>query len=77
MFVPKSFIALSIPCTFCYIYSTSTEYAWYIFNGFEAITNAFTAVAIFLMFYDFDKKLPVLGKIISEISIFQQYTMLP
>lgn len=67
--------ALLIPCTFCYMYSTETEYAWYIFNGFEAITNAFTAVAIFLMFYDFDKKIPVLGKIITEISLcsFEMY----
>ena len=68
-------VALSIPCTFCYIYSTETEYAWYIFNGFEAITNAFTAVTIFLMFYDFEKKIPVIGKIITEISIcsFEMY----
>lgn len=68
-------MAVSIPCIFCYIYSTETEYAWYIFNGFEALTNAFTAISIFLLFYDFDRKLPVVGKIISEISIcsFEMY----
>ena len=68
-------IALAIPCTFCYIYSTETEYAWYMFNGFEAMTNAFTATSIFLLFYDFNKKIPVIEKIISEISMcsFEMY----
>lgn len=70
-------LALAIPCTFCYIFSTETEYAWYIFNGFESMTNAFIATAIFLLFYDFDKKIPVIGKIISEISIcsFEMYLL--
>jgi len=68
-------VALAIPCIFCYCYSTETEYAWYIFNGFEALTNAFTAVSIFLIFYRFDKKIPVLEGIIKEISIcsFEMY----
>ncbi|MBQ9314538.1 MAG: acyltransferase family protein [Clostridia bacterium] len=68
-------IALAIPCTFCYLYSTETQYAWYIFNGFEALTNAFTAISIFLLFYDFEKKIPVIGNIITEISIcsFEMY----
>ena len=68
-------IALAIPCTFCYLFTTNTQYAWFIFNGFEAFTNAFTAVAIFLMFYDFDKRIPIAQKIITEISIcsFEMY----
>lgn len=68
-------IALAIPCTFCYFYSTKTEYAWYIFNGFEALTNALIAISIFFLFYDIDKKLPVIEKIITEISIcsFEMY----
>lgn len=68
-------MALAIPCTFCYIFSTETQYAWYIFNGFEALTNAITAIAIFLMFYDFNKKTPVVNKVITEISIcsFEMY----
>ncbi len=68
-------VAFAIPCTFCYIFSTETEYAWYTFNGFESLTNAFTATTIFLLFYDFNKKIPVIGKIISEISIcsFEMY----
>ena len=68
-------VALSIPCIFCYVYSTKTEYAWYIFNGFEALTNAFTATSIFLLFYDLKMKIPVLGKVITEISIcsFEMY----
>lgn len=67
--------ALAIPCTCCYIFSTPTEYAWYIFNGFEALTNAFVAVSLFLMFYDIDKNIPVLEQIISQISIcsFEMY----
>lgn len=68
-------IALAIPCTFCYLYTTETQYAWFIFNGFEALTNALTAVAIFLLFYDYNKKIPIIGNIITEISIcsFEMY----
>lgn len=68
-------VALAIPCTFCYLFSTETQYAWFIFNGFEAITNAFTAISIFLMFYDIDRKIPVIDFIIAQISIcsFEMY----
>ena len=68
-------LALAIPCVFCYIFSTPTEYAWYMFNGFEALTTAFVAVTIFLLFYDFKYKIHVLGKVITQISIcsFEMY----
>lgn len=68
-------LALAIPCTFCYIFSTPTEYAWYTFNGFEALTTAFVAITVFLLFYDFKYKLPLIGKLISQISIcsFEMY----
>lgn len=68
-------IALAIPCFFCYLYTTETQYAWYIFNGFEALTNALTAISIFLLFYDFNKKIPVIEHVITEISIcsFEMY----
>jgi len=67
--------ALAIPCTFCYIFSTSTEYAWYMFNGFEALPTALVAITVFLLFYDFKTKIPVIGKIITEISVcsFEMY----
>lgn len=70
-------LAISIPCCFCIFFSRNGEYAWYTFNGFEALTDAFIAVSIFLLFYDFNKKLPVIGKIITEISIcsFEMYLM--
>ena len=68
-------VALAIPCTFCYIYSTPTQYAWYIFNGFEALTTALVAISVFLLFYDFKYKLPIVRKVITEISIcsFEMY----
>ena len=68
-------VAIAIPCTFCYLYTTTTQYAWFIFNGFEALTNAFTAISVFLLLYDFDKKVPVIQKIITEISLcsFEMY----
>ena len=67
--------ALAIPCIFCYIFSTETEYAWYVFNGFESLTNALIAVAIFLMFYDIKKTVPVIKTVITEISVcsFEMY----
>lgn len=67
--------ALAIPCTFCYIYSTPTQYAWFIFNGFEALTTALVAIAVFILFYDFEYKIPIFGRFISEISIcsFEMY----
>ena len=68
-------IALAIPCTCCFFFSTETEYAWYTFNGFEALTTVLVATAIFLLFYDFDKNIPVIGKMIREVSIcsFEMY----
>lgn len=68
-------VALSIPCVSCYILSTPIEYAWYAFNGFEALPTALVAIAVFLLFYDFKYKIPVLGRLISEISIcsFEMY----
>lgn len=68
-------VALAIPCTFCFFFSTQTEYAWYTFNGFEALTTAIVATAIFLMFYDIDKKIPIINKVIAEVSIcsFEMY----
>ncbi len=68
--------ALAIPCTFCYVFSVPEKtYAWFTFNGFEALTNAFTATAIFLMFYDIKKCNVVVDKIFAEISIcsFEMY----
>lgn len=67
--------ALAIPCVFCYIFSTPTEYAWYMFNGFEAMTTAFLAIAVFILLYDFKYKIPVLSKVITQISIcsFEMY----
>ena len=68
-------LALSVPCIFCYMYSTETQYAWFIFNGFEALTTAFTAISIFILFYDFKYKLPIIEKVFSEIAIcsFEMY----
>ena len=47
------------------------------FNGFESMTNAFVAISIFLLFYDFNKKIVGIEKIISEISIcsFEMYLL--
>ena len=68
-------IALMIPCTFCYFYSTQNEYAWFIFNGFEAFTNALIAISIFLLFYQWNRPIPILENVIQEISIcsFEMY----
>lgn len=68
-------ISLATPCIFCYLFSTETQYAWFIFNGFEALFTGMVAISIFLTFYSIEKPLPVLGKIISEISIcsFEMY----
>lgn len=69
-------LALIIPCTFCYVFSIPEKtYAWFTFNGFEALTNAFTATAIFLMFYDIEKCNVVIDKIFAEVSVcsFEMY----
>lgn len=69
-------IAILIPTSFCYIFTKlKGDYAWYMFNGFEALTNALTASAIFLMFYDFNKKIPIAKNIFTEISLcsFEMY----
>lgn len=67
--------SLGLTCLSCYILSTPEQYAWFNFNGFEALPTALTATFIFLAFYDLNKKIPVVGKIISEISIcsFEMY----
>lgn len=68
-------LSLGFTCLCCYIFSTPDQYAWFTFNKFEALPTALTATFIFLAFYDFNKKIPVAQKIISEISIcsFEMY----
>ena len=70
-------LSLSFTCLCCYIFSTPEQYAWFTFNKFEALPTALTATFLFLAFYDFNKKLPVAQKIISEISIcsFEMYLL--
>jgi len=45
--------AAFVPAFVCYTYSVD-GYAWYVMNGFACITNALTALMIFLCFYDID-----------------------
>ena len=63
-------IAVSIPVLSCYFTSKSIGgYAWYMFNGFGTITNAFVALSVFLLFYDIKREIPVLSFLISQIAI--------
>jgi len=69
-------IAVSIPVLCCYFASKSiNSYAWYMFNGFGTITNAFVATTIFLLFFKIKKKIPIIAQIISQIAIcsFEMY----
>ena len=70
-------VSIAIPCCFCIYFSRNGEYAWYTFNGFEALTDTFIAVSIFLFFYNYNEKIPIVGKVITEISIcsFEMYLM--
>lgn len=71
-------VAVAIPVLCCYFTTKSTgEYAWYMFNGFGTITNAFVASSIFILFYDIKFKIPAVSQIISQISIcsFEMYLL--
>jgi surface polysaccharide O-acyltransferase-like enzyme len=63
-------VSVAIQTAICYFASKPTmEYAWDTFKGFGTITNGFVAVSVFLMFYDIQKKIPVISTIISQIAI--------
>ncbi|MBR3280285.1 MAG: acyltransferase family protein [Clostridia bacterium] len=69
-------IAVAIPVLSCYFVSKNANgYAWYMFNGFGTITNAFVAVTVFLLFYNINKKIPLIAQVISQIAIcsFEMY----
>ena len=69
-------VAVSIPVVCCWFASKNDNaYAWYMFNGFGTITNAFVATTIFLLFYNIKKKIPAISQVISQISIctFEMY----
>ncbi|MBQ7821999.1 MAG: acyltransferase family protein [Clostridia bacterium] len=46
-----------LPALLCYIFSHSRgSYAWYMMNGFNTLTIALTAVAVFSLLYDLEPK---------------------
>lgn len=68
-------VSIAVPTILCYYFSTPTFRAWYMFNGFEPLTNALCAISIFLLFYKIDFNIPVISKVFTEISIcsFEMY----
>ena len=63
-------LAPAIPALLCYAFShIRGEYAWYMMNGFNTLTAALTAVAVFTFLYDFEpsaRQVKAVFKFISE-----------
>lgn len=65
-----------IPFALCFVFSyTRAGYAWYMMNGFNNITTALTALAVFSLLYDLEPRLKMTRgtlKLISECT-FEAY----
>ena len=71
-------LAPLVPTAFVSLYTYFRGgYAWYMFNGFQTLTVAFTAVCVFLALYDIDIKNKTANRVFACISVhtFEMYLM--